>query len=105
MRGLSRGDGIIGEDILENLKTIKEIPQKIKDKGVPEILEIRGEVYISKKDFKSLEKKFANPRNAAGGSLRQKIKRDKKIPLKFFAYGFGLVEPMILKHNQSLLQN
>ena len=106
VRGLSRGDGIIGEDILENLKTIKEIPQKIKDKGVPEILEIRGEVYISKKDFKSLEKKFANPRNAAGGSLRQKDpKETKKIPLKFFAYGFGLVEPMILKHNQSLLQN
>ena len=98
VRGLSRGDGIIGEDILENLKTIKEIPQKIKDKGVPEILEIRGEVYISKKDFKSLEKKFANPRNAAGGSLRQKDpKETKKIPLKFFAYGFGLVEPMIFK--------
>ena len=77
VRGLSRGDGIIGEDILENLKTIKEIPQKIKDKGVPEILEIR-EVYISKKDFKSLEKKFANPRNAAGGSLRQKDPKETK---------------------------
>ena len=62
------------------------------------MLEIRGEVYIGKKDFKKLKKNFANPRNAAGGSLRQKDpKETKKIPLKFFAYGFGIINPMIYK--------
>ena len=61
---LSRGDGITGEDILANLKTIKEIPNKITDKKF-RILEIRGEVYIGKKDFKIINKNFANPRNAA----------------------------------------
>ena len=97
-KGLSRGDGVTGEDILENLKTIKEIPKKIYDKNLPNVLEVRGEVYIGKKDFKSIEKNFANPRNAAGGSLRQKDYREtKKIPLKFFAYGFGVIEPMIYK--------
>ena len=94
-RGLSRGDGIIGEDILENLKTIKEIPKVIKDNNVPSLLEIRGEIYIGKKDFKSIKGNFANPRNAAGGSLRQKDpKVTAKIPLKYFAYGFGTIEPM-----------
>ncbi len=96
VKGLSRGDGTTGEDILENLKTINEIPKKITEKNLPKILEVRGEVYISKKDFKSLNKDFANPRNAAGGSLRQKDPNEtKKIPLKFFAYGFGVIDPMI----------
>ena len=71
-RGLSRGDGKIGEDIFENLKTIKNLPQKILSKEVPKLLEIRCEIYISKKDFVKISNKFANPRNAAGGSLRQK---------------------------------
>ena len=94
IRGLSRGDGIIGEDILENLKTIKEIPKSIIDKELPNTLEVRGEVYIGKNDFKKLENNFANPRNAAGGSLRQKnSKQTAKIPLKFYAYGFGKIEP------------
>ena len=98
IKGLSRGDGITGEDILENLKTIKDIPQKITDIGFPDTLEVRGEVYIGKKDFKKIEKIFANPRNAAGGSLRQKDpKETKKIPLKFFAYGFGVIDPMNFK--------
>ena len=97
IKGLSRGDGITGEDILENLKTINQIPKKI-DTNLPKLLEIRGEVYIGKKDFKKLKKNFANPRNAAGGSLRQKNpKETKKIPLKFFAYGFGIINPMIYK--------
>ena len=104
IRGLSRGDGTTGEDILENLKTIKQIPKKISDSNLPEILEVRGEVYIGKKDFKSIEKKFANPRNAAGGSLRQKDFREtKKIPLKFFAYGFGVIEPMIYKSQSEFI--
>ena len=97
-KGLSRGDGIMGEDILENLKTIEEIPKKITDKYIPNILEIRGEVYIGKKDFEKIKENFANPRNAAGGSLRQKnSKETAKIPLKYFAYGFGLVQPSSFK--------
>jgi len=91
--GLSRGDGKTGEDITNNLKTITDIPKKIQKTNFPKILEVRGEVYISKYDFKKMDKLFANPRNAAGGSLRQKdYKKTKKIPLKFIAYGFGVVE-------------
>ena len=71
-KGLSRGDGVIGEDILENLKTISEIPKIIKGDQIPDLLEIRCEIFISKNDFQKINKKFANPRNAAGGSLRQK---------------------------------
>ena len=104
VRGLSRGDGTIGEDILENLKTIKTIPQKITSKNVPELLEIRCEIFISKKDFKTMDYNFANPRNAAGGSLRQKDpKETSKIPLKYFAYGFGDVKPMIFKKQSEFL--
>ena len=92
-KGLSRGDGITGEDILLNLLTIKDIPRKINDLDLPQILEIRGEVYIGKNNFKQLKDKFANPRNAAGGSLRQKNPEEtKKIPLRYIAYGFGSVD-------------
>ena len=70
--GLSRGDGETGEDILNNLKTISQIPNKIVSKNLPDLLEIRCEIYISKSDFENLKNNFANPRNAAGGSLRQK---------------------------------
>ena len=98
VKGLSRGDGITGEDILQNLMTINGIPKKISEKEVPKILEVRGEVYIGKKDFEDIKDNFANPRNAAGGSLRQKdSKETAKIPLKYFAYGFGVIEPMIFK--------
>ncbi len=97
-KGLSRGDGTTGEDILENLKTIKEIPKKISDNNIPDTLEIRGEVYIGKKDFEKIKSNFANPRNAAGGSLRQKNPNETaKIPLRYFAYGFGLVKPKLFK--------
>ena len=90
--GLSRGDGVFGENITENLATIKDIPKKLLDP--PEILEVRGEVYIGKKDFDKIKEKFANPRNAAGGSLRQKNSSETaKIPLKFFAYGIGELKP------------
>ena len=104
-KGLSRGDGIIGEDILENLKTISKIPKKIIDQDVPEILEIRCEIFISKSDFQKIKKDFANPRNAAGGSLRQKNpKETSKIPLKYFAYGFGEVEPMKFSTQSNFLK-
>ena len=104
-KGLSRGDGIIGEDILENLKTIKEIPKKILTKNIPDILEIRGEIYIGKKDFNNIKGSFANPRNAAGGSLRQKNSAEtSKIPLKYFAYGFGAVKPLIFNTQSEFLK-
>ncbi len=103
-KGLSRGDGVLGEDILQNLKTIKEIPQRINDQYVPKILEIRGEVYIGKKDFDKIKHNFANPRNAAGGSLRQKNpKETAKIPLKYFAYGFGVIDPPIFKTQSNFI--
>ena len=106
IKGLSRGDGEIGEDILENLKTINNIPKKIISKNIPKILEIRCEVYIGKKDFEKISDKFANPRNAAGGSLRQKDPNEtKKIPLKYFAYGFGQVSPMIFSTQKEFLEN
>ncbi len=104
-KGLSRGDGVVGEDILDNLKTINEIPKKIKDNNVPALLEIRGEIYIGKKDFNNIKGNFANPRNAAGGSLRQKDSREtSKIPLKYFAYGFGSIKPMVFNKQSEFLE-
>ena len=89
-KGLSRGDGKEGEDITLNLSTIKDIPKKVLSKDFPEEIDIRGEVFIQNSDFKNLKEKFANPRNAASGSLRQKNPEDtKKIPLRFIAYTFG----------------
>ncbi len=88
--GLSRGDGKEGEDITSNLATIGDIPKIISSKDFPKEIDIRGEVFIQNSDFDSLKDKFANPRNAASGSLRQKNPKDtKKIPLKFIAYTFG----------------
>ena len=105
VKGLSRGDGVTGEDILENLKTISKIPQQIYSKDIPNLLEIRCEIYISKKDFLKIKENFANPRNAAGGSLRQKDPNEtSKIPLKYFAYGFGAVSPMIFKTQSEFLK-
>ena len=102
--GLSRGDGVTGEDILNNLKTIKNIPINIKDNDVPDLLEIRCEIYIGKKNFLKIKNNFANPRNAAGGSLRQKDpKETAKIPLEYFAYGFGAIEPMIFSKQSEFL--
>ncbi len=105
IRGLSRGDGVTGEDILENLKTINSIPKKISGENIPKILEIRAEIFIGKRDFENLKDNFANPRNAAGGSLRQKDPREtSKIPLKYFAYGFGVVQPMVFRTQSEFLK-
>ena len=102
--GLSRWDGNEGEVITENLKTIKDIPHLIKSKNFPNHIEIRGEVYIKKNDFEILKDKFANPRNAASGSLRQKDSTEtKKIPLKFIAYTFGLFENNKFKKQSDFL--
>tara|TARA_B100001063_G_scaffold232167_1_gene246987 strand:+ start:1581 stop:3614 length:2034 start_codon:yes stop_codon:yes gene_type:complete len=103
-RGLSRGDGTTGEDILPNLRTISTIPKILKVKDIPKLLEIRCEIYISKKDFSKIKHKFANPRNAASGSLRQKNPVEtSKIPLKYFAYGFGSIIPMNFKKQSEFL--
>ncbi len=89
-KGLSRGDGKEGEDITSNLLTIKDIPKKIHANDFPDEIDIRGEVFIQNSDFEDIKDKFANPRNAASGSLRQKNPKDtEKIPLKFIAYTFG----------------
>ena len=102
--GLSRGDGIEGELITNNLKTIKDIPHKIEEKDFPKDIDIRGEVYISNKDFEKLKNIFANPRNAASGSLRQKDPSEtKKIPLKFCAYTFGYLKENKFKKQSDFL--
>jgi len=99
--GSTRGDGRIGEDVTRNLKTIRSIPLKLRGESVPRLLEVRGEIVMTKEDFERLNRQreklglplFANPRNAAAGSVRQ---LDPKItgtrPLTFFAYGTGKIE-------------
>ena len=103
--GLSRGDGKEGEDITENLKTIKDIPNFITYKNFPTEIDIRGEVFIKNSDFKNLKNKFANPRNAASGSLRQKNPNDtKKIPLNFIAYTYGFEKGMEINKQSEFLK-
>ena len=105
IKGLSRGDGNEGEDITNNLATIKDIPKKIISKNFPKEIDIRGEVFIQNSDFKSLNKKFANPRNAASGSLRQKDPEEtRKIPLKFIAYTHGYEKGLIVKNQFDYLK-
>src|SRR5690349_3326395 len=99
----TRGDGAEGEDVTANIRTLEDVPQKLKGRGVPSICEMRGEVYMTKKAFLALNERqkeageqiFANPRNSAAGSLRQK---DPSItasrPLGFFAYAWGEMSEM-----------
>ncbi|NQZ22677.1 MAG: NAD-dependent DNA ligase LigA [Colwellia sp.] len=101
VQAATRGDGAVGENITENVRTIKSIPLKLLGESYPDVLEVRGEVFMPKASFDDLNKKalkkgekaFANPRNAAAGSLRQ---LDSKIAAKrnlaFYAYGVGYVE-------------
>ena len=104
-KGLSRGDGKEGEDITANLATIKNIPKKIFDRNFPKDIDIRGEVFIKNSDFENLKEKFANPRNAASGSLRQKNPDDtKKIPLNFIAYTFGFENGLKQKKQSDYLK-
>ena len=104
--GLSRGDGKEGEDITDNLKTIKDIPKVINDKKFPQEIDIRGEVFIQNSDFNKLSDKFSNPRNAASGSLRQKDSNEtKKIPLKFIAYTFGHEKGLEVYSQKEFLSN
>ena len=105
IRGLSRGDGKQGEDITLNLSTIDDIPKKILSKDFPDEIDIRGEVFIQNSDFERFQEKFANPRNAASGSLRQKNPEDtKKIPLKFIAYTFGFEKGLKINNQFDFLK-
>ena len=105
IKGLSRGDGKEGEDITENLRTIKDIPHLITNDSFPREIDIRGEVFIQNSDFKKINDKFANPRNAASGSLRQKDPNEtKKIPLKFIAYTYGYESGMNIDNQNDFLK-
>jgi DNA ligase (NAD+) len=113
VQGATRGDGTTGEDVTANLRTIKDIPPKLKGKGVPKTFDVRGEVYMERKAFMDLnarqvaagEKAYVNPRNTAAGSLRQ---LDPEItaarPLRFFAYAWGEAEPRAWKTHSEYLK-
>ncbi len=115
VRGATRGDGTVGEDITHNVKTIRSIPTVLMGEGFPELLEVRGEIYMPKKGFEALNKKalekgdklFVNPRNAAAGSLRQlDAKLTAQRPLEMCCYSIGVVEGGSLpsQHSEILKQ-
>ena len=112
VRGATRGDGVTGEDITQNIRTIKTIPLALHGEDWPRLLEVRGEVYMPRKGFEALnararergEKTFVNPRNAAAGSLRQLDPRiTAERPLAMFCYGVGKVEGAALPDRQSAI--
>jgi len=99
----TRGDGAEGEDVTANIRTLKDVPQQLKGRNVPQICEVRGEVYMTKKGFLALNERqkaagetvFVNPRNSAAGSLRQKEPSiTASRPLGFFAYAWGEMSDM-----------
>jgi len=111
--GCTRGDGIVGEDVTLNLRTVNSIPLRLLEGSIPEFLEVRGEVIMTKEDFARLNREreeadqplFANPRNAAAGSVRQLDPRITNTrPLSLFAYGIGRVEGEDLTHHWDGLQ-
>ncbi len=111
VRAITRGDGTTGEDVTQNVKTIKSIPLRLDIKNPPSIFEVRGEVLMMKKDFANLnetqqengQQTFANPRNAAAGTIRQ---LDSKIaasrPLRFFAYALGATDGIEFKTQEDI---
>ena len=110
VQGATRGDGASGEDVTANLRTVKAIPLRLRGKGWPTVLEVRGEVYMPRAEFEKYNeqarlhggKVLANPRNGAAGSLRQLDPRlTAQRPLAFFAYGIGLVEGGTLPETHS----
>ena len=103
MRGATRGDGMVGEDVTANVRTIRDVPQRLVGES-PAVLEVRGEVYMERQDFMALNERrvalgeppFMNPRNAGAGSLRQldsRITAERR--LRFFAYAWGEADPPI----------
>ncbi|MFP3943807.1 MAG: NAD-dependent DNA ligase LigA, partial [Alphaproteobacteria bacterium] len=98
VHGATRGDGRVGEDVTRNVRTVREIPNALKTRNPPDVFEVRGEIYMSHEEFRALNERqsergrqvFANPRNAAAGSLRQLDPNiTRRRPLRFFAYGWG----------------
>ncbi len=109
----TRGDGAEGEDVTANIRTLREVPQKLKGRHIPKICEVRGEVYMTKSDFLALnqrqkaagEQVFANPRNSAAGSLRQKDPRvTASRPLGFFAYAWGQMSELPARTQSGMLK-
>ncbi len=114
VRAATRGDGVEGEDVTANIRTVREIPHALKGTSVPDVIEVRGEIYLGAEDFRQLNaaqaeaggKVFANPRNAAAGSLRQlDASITAKRPLRFFAYTWGAASALPAKTQFDVVQS